>query len=286
MAEEEVNGSGVPGDPPDEGTETAQPPVPEPPPPFDDEAEGPGGMAAFVGPTINAIVAPAKCWEALDAKPKLSIWMFVWVALISTGLAIWNLPITRQATIAMMTYQQRAQGQEMGPEDLDRMTSIMGTTMSLMAYIGTSVFILVMILFLALLMWLGASVLGGSGKFSRSFGLAAAGAVIHPVMYSIYASIIIHMNPPEIRRPQDMIMMTPTVGLDLIFGNPDMPIWLTTLLTRIDLFNLWWVVLIAGGAQVLLRLKKGPAITMAVGIWALTTVIAMLMAMLQGLSGG
>ena len=128
--------------------------------------------------------------------------------------------------------------------------------------------------------------LGGSGKFSRSFGLATACAVIHPVMYSIYASIIIHMNPPEIRRPQDMIMMTPTVGLDLLFGNADMPIWLATLLTKIDLFNLWWVVLVAGGAQVLLRLKRGPAITMAVGIWVLTTVISMLMSMLQGLGGG
>ena len=286
MAEEEINGSGVPGDSPTEGTEAAQPAAPAPPPSFDDEPEGPSGIGAFLGPTINAVVAPAKCWEALDAKPKLAIWIYVWVALVSTALAIWNLPITRQATIAMMTYQQRAQGQEMGPEDLDRLTSIMGTTMSLVAYIGTSVLILVMILFLALLMWLGASVLGGSGKFSRSFGLAAAGAVIHPVMYSIYASIIIHMNPPEIRRPQDMIMMTPTVGLDLLFGNADMPIWLMTLLTKIDLFNLWWVVLVAGGAQVLLRLKKGPAVTMAVGIWVLTTVISILMAMVQALSSG
>ncbi len=285
MAEEELNGSGVFGDSPTEGPEAAQPTAPAPPPPIDDEAEGPSGIAAFVGPTVNAIVAPAQCWQALDAKPKLSIWMFVWVALISTILAIWNLPITKQATIAMTTYQQRAQGQEMGPEDLERITSIMGTTMTLMAYIGTTVFILVMILFLALLMWLGASVLGGSGKFSRSFGLATAGAVIHPVMYSIYASIIIHMNPPEIRRPQDMVMMTPTLGLDLLFGSADTPIWMMVLLTRIDLFNLWWVVLIAGGAQVLLRLKKGPAITMAIGIWVLTTVIAMLMAMLQGLAG-
>jgi hypothetical protein len=283
MAEEELNGSGVSGDSPTDGP-AAPPPAATPPPPImDDEAEGPSGIGAFVGPTINAIVAPAQCWKALDAKPKLSIWMFVWVALVSTILAVWNLPVTKQATIAMMTYQQRAQGQEV---DLDQLTSIMGTTMTLMAYIGTSVFIFIMILFLALLMWLGASVLGGSGKFSRSFGLATAGAIIHPVMYSIYASIIIHMNPPEIRRPQDMIMMTPTVGLDLLFGNADTPIWLMTLLTKIDLFNLWWVVLVAGGAQVLLRLKKGSAITMAVGIWVLTTVISMLMAMLQGLSAG
>ena len=282
MAEEELNGSGVSGNSPTEG-QAAAPPAVSAPPPIDSEDEGPSGMAAFFGPTINAIVAPAQCWKALDAKPKLSIWMFVWVALISTILAVWNLPITKQATVAMMTYQQRAQGQEV---DLEQMTSIMGTTMTLMAYIGTSVFIFVMILFLALLMWLGASVLGGSGKFSRSFGLATAGAVIHPVMYSIYASIIIHMNPPEIRRPQDMIMMTPTVGLDLLFGNADTPIWLATLLTKIDLFNLWWVVLVAGGAQVLLRLKRGPAITLAVGIWVLTTVISMLMSMLQGLGGG
>jgi len=282
MAEEELNGSGVSGDSPTEGPEAAQPTAPAPPPPIDGEAEGPSGMAAFVGPTINAIVAPAKCWQVLDAKPKLAIWIFVWVALVSTILGIWNLPITLQATEATMQYTMRAQGQEITPEVL----SWTLWSVKLMAYVGTPIIIFIMMLFLSLLIWLGASVMGGSGRFSRSFGLAAAGAVIHPVMYSIYASIILHMNPPEIRRPQDMAQMAPTVGLDLLFANEDTPIWLATLLTRIDLFNLWWIVLVVGGAQVLLRLKKGSAITMAVGIWALTTLIAVLMAMLQGLSAG
>ncbi len=265
MAEEELNGSGVSGDSPTEGTT---------------------GLAAIVGPTINAIVAPAKCWQALDAKPKLAIWIFVWVAVIYTILGIWNLPITTQATTSTTEFALRAQGRDMSPEDMQQAISITLIMVKVMAYGGATLFILVMLLFLALLMWMGASMLGGSAKFSRSFGLAAAGAVIHPLVYGLYASIIIHMNVPEIRRPQDMALLTPTVGPHLLVDAAETPAWLYALLLRFDLFNLWWVVLVAGGAQVLLRLKKGSAITLSVGIWMLTTVIAVLLAMLQGLSAG
>jgi hypothetical protein len=285
MAAEEINGSGATGDSPTEGQEATQPPA-APPPPIDGDDDAPSGFAAIVGPTINAVVAPAKCWQALDAKPKLAIWIFVWVALVSTALGIWNLPITQQATTATMQYSMRAQGREVSPEELDQIMSWTLWSIKLMAYIGTPVFIFIFLLFFALLMWLGASVMGGSGRFSRSFGLAAAGAVIHPVIYSLYVSIILHMRPPEIRRPQDMVLMTPTVGPHLLFDAADTPVWLYTLLTKTDLFNLWWIILVAGGAQVLLRLKKGPAIALAVGIWVFTTAIAVLMAMLQGLSAG
>ena len=286
MAEEELNGSGVSGDSPTEGPEVAPPTAPAPPPPIDDEAEGPSGLGAIVGPTINAIVAPAKCWQALDTKPKLAIWIFVWVAVISTILGIWNLPITTQAVTSTTEYALRAQGRDMSPEDLQRAVSITLVMVKVMAYGGATVILFLMMLFLALLMWLGASVMGGSARFSRSFGLAAAGAVIHPLVYGLYASIIIHMNVPEIRRPQDMALLTPTVGPHLLFDAADTPAWLYALLLRVDLFNLWWVVLVAGGAQVLLRLKKGAAITLSVGIWLLTTVIAVLLAMLQGLNAG
>jgi hypothetical protein len=284
MAEENLSGSGVPGDSPTEGQEAASPPAAPPPPTGEDQ--GPSGFSAIVGPTINAIVAPSQCWQALDARPKLAIWIFVWVALVSTVLGIWNLPITQQATSATMQYQMRAQGRDVSPEDLEQIMSWTLWSIKLMAYIGTPLLIFVMLLFFALLMWLGASVMGGSARFSRSFGLAAAAAVIHPVIYSLYVSIILHMSPPEIRRPQDMVLLTPTVGPHLLFDAADTPTWLYTLLTRADLFNLWWIVLVVSGAQVLLRLKKGAAITLAVGIWVFTTAIAVLMAMLQGLSAG
>jgi hypothetical protein len=285
MAEEEISGSGIPGDSPTEGQEAAQPPAAPPPPPIDDD-EAPSGFAAIVGPTINVLFAPAKAWQALDAKPKLAIWIFVWVALVSTILGIWNLPITQQATTATMQYSMRAQGRDVSPEELEQIMSWTLWSIQLMAYIGTPIFIFIMILFFALIMWLGASVMGGSARFSRSFGLAAAGAVIHPVIYSLYVSGILHMSPPEIRRPEDMALLTPTVGPHLLFDAGDTPTWLYTLLLRTDLFNLWWIIIVVSGAQVLLRLKKGAAITLAVGIWGFTTVLAILMAMLQTMSAG
>jgi hypothetical protein len=128
--------------------------------------------------------------------------------------------------------------------------------------------------------------MGGRGAtFSRAFGVAAAAAVIHPLIYSVYAGIILRMNPPEIRRVTDASTVAPTLGLDLILAGPDTPAWLEVLYQRIDLFSLWWGVLVVSGSVALLKLRKGQGITVAAIIWLFFTLIAMAGALAQGFSG-
>ena len=78
------------------------------------------------------------------------------------------------------------------------------------------------------------------------------------------------LNPPDVRRMQDFFESIPSLGLDLLFA-PDISRGLKTLLMRVDLFNAWWVVLVAMGCQRLLGLRRGTAVTMAVVIWAVTS---------------
>jgi len=252
---------------------------------FDDAAsssageEALSGAGAIFGPFFNAILGPADCWRALDARPLLGIWIALWVGVFQTILAFITLPITRQAMIASTRSAMQAQG-DVTAEQLRQSAETMSWVADIMAYAGVF-FILLMIAIVALTIWLIATVMGGKATFSRSFALASAAAVIKPLLYGVYVTIIFQFNPPEIRRASDIQQMTPTLGLDLLFSGPDTPGWLNALFMRIDLFSLWWMVLIVSGAMVLLKLSKGQGITLGAILWTFGTLFAMLGALFQ-----
>lgn len=248
------------------------------------EVEEPTGAAAIFGPFFNAILAPAQCWAAIDAKPKLAAWIVVWIAMFSTVLAVINLPITQQVMVQSARAQQRAAGQEVSAEQLQQAAELMTTLGTVIAY-ASSLVILLLIAFTALVIWVLASIMGGTGStFGRAFGVAAGAAVIRPFLYNIYATIILNMNPPEIRRPEDASTITPTLGLDLLLAGPDTPVWLEVIYQRIDLFNFWWLALIVSGSMVVLKLRQRQAITLAGLMWLVGTLFAVGMAMLRGLA--
>ena len=244
--------------------------------------EAPRGFAAIVGPFLNAIVAPGQCWEALDARPALSAWITGWIAVLSTVLAVINLPITQQVMVAASRAQIQARGSEMSAEQLEQMRQGMMTVGTVAAY-ASSIFLLILIAVTALVIWVLAAIMGGGATFGRSFGVAAAAGVVRPFLYSLYATIILQMNPPEIRRPEDIATMTPTLGLDLLLSGPDTPAWLNAVFQRIDLFNIWWAMLIVGGSMALLKLSRTQGIVIALIIWLFGTIMAMGGAVLQTL---
>lgn len=249
------------------------------------DVEAPSGAGAMFGPFLNAIFAPAEAFRALDAKPKLAFWVVLWVAVAGTVMAVINLPITQQVMVQTTRAQMRASGQDVSAEQLQNMADTMTTFGTVAAY-ASAVFVVLSIAIIALLLWVLASVMGGKGStFLRAFGVASVAAVIHPTLYSIYASVILNMNPPEIRRAQDASTIAPTLGLDLILAGPDTPAWLEVLMQRIDLFSLWWGFLIVTGSMAILKLRKGQAITATVLIWLFFTLIAMAGALAQALAG-
>lgn len=250
----------------------------------DDEIEV-RGLQAILGPTINVIVAPSRCWQMLDARPALSIWILILIGILVTGLAFANLPITLQASHLAVQQTMGARGGDLSAEELEDAFGTMDTFYR--GFAGAAgIFVAILLAIFALLIWFGASVMGGSAKFSRSFALAAAAGVVHPGLAGVYTTLLLRLNPPEIRRMEDMWMLAPSAGIDLFFDRSDLPVWLVTLLARIDLFNIWWIVLIASGSVVMLRLSKGKGYAVAIFIWALSTAFAVGAAALGSMSGG
>jgi hypothetical protein len=239
--------------------------------------EAPSGAAAIFGPFFNAILAPSQCWEALDAKPKLAAWIAVWIAALVTVTEVVKLPATLPASVSIGRYQIEAAGGEVTAQSL-RTIELFAT---ISAYAFTPVMMLVVIALTAAVIWVFASLMGGTGvTFGRSFALASAGAVVKPFLNNVYIAVVLRLSPPEIRRPQDMTLLQPSLGLDLFLPTSDTPVWLIAVLKRVDLFSIWWIVLVSAGAIPLLKLSKGQGRAMTLIIWSLGTVVATAFALL------
>lgn len=239
--------------------------------------DGPRGIAAVFGPTINGIIAPEKAFAALHARPVLTVWPLLWTVVGMIGLAVWNLEVTRQMIRVGAIESMMQQGQTPDPEQLARMFETMDRFAPFWA-VGGNLFILVLVALIAVALWVGSSLLGGRTNFGRSLGVASIGALIHPLLATTFVSAMWKMNPPEIRRIRDVFETMPSLGLDILFKGSDLSLFWRGLLSRVDLFNVWWVVVVAIGGEKLLGLKRNQAIGLAVTLWAVTAVIAALWA--------
>lgn len=233
----------------------------------------PTGVAAVFGPTANALFAPGRAFEALDARPVLGWWPLLWTAVGMVILGVWNLGITRQIMRVAMVQGAMQRGPQADPEQMRRMLERMDRFAPFWA-VGGNLVVLISVILVAVLLWMGSSLLGGRTNFMRSVGVAGVGAIVHPLLATTFVSVMWKVNPPEIRRMQDMFETLPSLGLDLLVRGGDTSPFVRTLLARVDLFNLWWIALIAIGGQKLLGLKKGGAVGLAVGIWLLTATIS------------
>lgn len=233
----------------------------------------PTGAAAVFGPTVNAIFAPGRAFEALDARPLLAIWPLVWTAVGMVLLAFWNLELTRQVTRVAMVQGMMERGGDANPEQMRQMIEGFDRFAPFVA-IGQNLAIVLVVVIIGALFWMGASLAGGRTSFGRSLGVASVGAIIHPLLATTFVSVMWKLNPPEIRRMEDMFDALPSLGLDLLVRGGETSAFVRVLLARVDLFNAWWVVVVVLGAEKLLGLKRGAAVGLALGVWLVTSLIS------------
>lgn len=255
----------------------------------DGPSDGPGWLATAVKPTFDAIFDPKSCWRVLDDRPVRAVWIFVWVAVAVTALGAYNLPLTEQMLVANARAgfeapgQVAAEGEEAAAarERVERTAETWGKL-----FVGLSpVFVLAQLLIFAGILWAGAAMTGSTASFGRSFGVVAAAAVVYPVLYTVYATVVLSNDPPEIRGPEDAVHLQPSAGLDLLFGAADLPAWADALLKQVSLFNVWWIVLVASGSAALLRISRAKGATLAIFIAVISAIPAVIGALVGGAFG-
>ncbi|MBX7174699.1 MAG: YIP1 family protein [Pyrinomonadaceae bacterium] len=249
----------------DENREWTEPPLPEAPVAVEEYPQMSEASSLF-----NIFFEPGRTFEFLRVKPK-----FIMATLIIIVLTVLfqTLFVSRIGETRMRRFvtEQMEKNPRVQSLPADQKESIVNQQVTISRYVGRfgiPVFIAIFFVILTLLYWGGASAMGGSISFLRALSVVVYSS-FPPTVIGMLANIIILF----LKDPDDIDIATSQRGLvhanpTLFFEGKEMPV-LTTLISTLDVFQIWGWVLAAIGLTIMARISKTSG-------WTVVLIIALI----------
>ena len=222
---------------------------------------------------LRVYFSPGEVFARVKEQPRILAPLLGLLAL-QVVIGALSLPYARVAMRAQMAAQA-------GGQEVPAAAETIGTVMTV---IGPPIFIAILLLVGAFILWVAVSVLGGEARFSQLFSVSIYGFM--PIVLLQLASIVVvAMRGTEgVTSMQDL---QPSLGLDLFLA-PIMELgaFLRAFLQAVNPFSIWQVILLALGVQVTQKVERGTAVTAAVIQWGVLALIGALFAMMGAARGG
>jgi len=231
-------------------------------------------MSRFVG----IVTSPRDTFAKVAAHPKW-LGMLVLVVLVSASLGTWfqSTEVGRQATFDASVKYMEAFGIKLNDQAYDRMQQSMmdAPVWRTVLQTGLSTVVNVPIMYLAMagiLFGVFSAALGGGATFKQVFATVVHAGVIS-TLGQIFTYPIFYLREA----------MTSATNLGVLFPMLPEGSFLAKFLGTIDLFTVWWVMVLAIGLAVLYRRKTRP---IAISLFAIYGVIAVAVAAFQAMRSG
>ena len=225
-----------------------------------------GASSAFLD-VFKVLFEPTAVFERVRARPSFFV-PFLTIIAVQCVLFFINLPYLKVALQTQMAAAPQPRPVPAGP------------LLVIFGLVGLIIFLALIFVVSALILWVLASVLGGGeAKFSTMLSVATYSAVPSALLLGIVGVIVLHMQGTSgITSTQDL---QPALGLDLMA--PGAKGFVGALMKAINPFSIWGVVLTGIGVSTTHRLSKGTGYAVA----GLAFVIGLLIAAsLASLGGG
>lgn len=229
-----------------------------------DEKEEP--QMSEVATLGNVFIEPGRTFEDLRRKPRF-ILAFLIIAAISTAfLLVFQQKVGEDEMRRFMRAQQEKSSQMQSASEEQKQQAVnIGMTFQKVVTYAFPLFIAVGFLIGGLLYWLGIKAMGGSARFTHGLSVFVYSALPPGVVSGIANFIILVMKPAEeidiASSQRGLVRANPT----LFFDGKDMPV-LTTLISAVDIFVIWGLVLAAIGLRKVGGISKGAS-------WAVVLII-------------
>lgn len=223
---------------------------------------------------VRVLFSPSEVYGRVKEAPKILLPLLA-VLVVQVLIAVLSLPYVRAGMRAQAAAQPGAQQFGPGAE----------TAASIAAVVTGPLFVILLLLVAAFLLWVIVSVLGGDAQFKTLFSVYLYSWV--PALLLQLAGVVVLMlkGPEGITSMQDL---QPSLGLDLFLA-PMMELgaFMTALLRSVNPFSIWQIVLVAIGVRVTHNVEKGTATSAAIVQWLILSVLgAGLAALGAGARGG
>lgn len=207
----------------------------------------------------NIFIEPGRTFEDLRRKPRFIIAAVI-ICLLSTAFIIAFQQKMGQERYDRFFAEQIEKNPQAGSMDAaakEQAISINRTILKVVTY-ALPIFILISFALGALLYWLGVKAMGGTISFFQSVSVWVYSS-FPPTLVSLVANFVILF----IKSPDDIDIAASQRGLvnanpSAFIGGTDMPV-LTTLISTLDIFAIWGIVLAVIGLHKVGKISKGSA---------------------------
>lgn len=231
----------------------------------------------------NVFIEPGRTFEDLRRKPRFII-AFVILALLTTAFVIaFQMKIGEdQMRRFIRTQQEQSAQMQAATEEQKQQAVEIGMTMQKVVMYAFPVFMAVGFLIGGLLYWLGMKAMGGTAKFTHGLSVFVYSSLPPGVVSSIANFIILLMKPAEeidiATSQRGLVNANPT----LFFGGKETPV-LTTIISSLDVFVIWGLILAAIGLRKVSGISKGSAWAIALILFLFGLTLRVISAFINGM---
>lgn len=214
---------------------------------------------------VGVLVSPAETFRKIAERPT---WVVALVLLLVLGMAV-AFAVAQKIDVDAERDMIRQQMEERGMrgDELERQVeTIAGInakvrpfTPLLVLVLGTGAYLLIAVIFLV-----GARLADGEIDFRRSFATTLHGMMPQGVSALISIPLVLSTDSIDPEAAQTGSLLASNLGF---LASEDASAVVRTLLSSIDLFTLWSLVLLVIGYSVVARISKGGAVALVVGAW-------------------
>lgn len=212
----------------------------------------------------GVLFAPAETFRDIARKPDILIPLIV---LIVIGYAVTAVLVPRMDFDTMMREQMEQQNRQMSEADMARTLKMVSAFGKVMAWAGPILGILFYLVIAGVLL-LAHRLFGGEGNFAQAFS-----ATLYSWMPQALSSIIVaivaftrgSLNPATMAT---LVKSSPAFLVDM----KEHPV-LFSLLSSLDVFTIWTVILLVIGFAALSRLSKAKSAVIVVSMWLVVIVV-------------
>lgn len=254
----------------------------EPPPPVDRKnVEQPPQMSE-VATLGNIFFEPGNTFEDLRRKPRFILALLIMVVLTAGYLIAFQQRMGEQRYRQFLTEQidNSPQAQGLSPEQKKQQIDISLTITKYIGYV-IPVFMVIFTFIGALLYWLGVKAFGGAATYMQSVAVYVYSSFA-PAIISFLANFLVLF----LKSPDDIDIATSSRGVlqaspSMFINGREMPV-LTTLVSTLDFFLIWGLILAAIGLNKVGKISKGSAWAIVLFVTLLTLTYRIISALASG----
>jgi len=234
---------------------------------------------------VGVVFAPSETFRRIRERPT---WGLILVVLLLLSGAANMIVVQRMDPEAQRAqFRQRLEKQGFAGDELDQKTDKAVEVTQRFAPVGV-VFGVVLAgafyLLIALGLWLGLRLLGGEMTYRQGFSATLHGMIPAAGLKAlVLIPVLLSVGSLDLKAVQAGTMLQSNLGFLAPEGASHA---LVALLTSVDVFSLWSVVLLILGLSVVARVSKGASALMVVGGWVVLVALKVGLVSLSGMFGG